>query len=131
MIADAIKIKVLSVVGIAAVTALCISAYVIKGQSDNIDGLTRELTTLVVLKDLQGETIQSLQEELETKPKEYIKIVKEVDRKLCEGIITADSILKLPPTPKQDGELLYETKAVKGTVDIDGKLPADLIRLLQ
>lgn len=131
MIADAIKIKVLKVVSIMAVTALLICSYTISNQSDIIAGQTEELASLNTLMEVQRESINSLKEDLDTKPKEYIKIVKEVDKRLCEGIVLGKEILDLPITSKKKGALVLEIDTENGTADIDDKLPANIIQLLQ
>lgn len=131
MIADAIKIKVLKVVSIMAVTALLICSYTISNQSDIIAGQTEELASLNTLMEVQRESINSLKEDLDTKPKEYIKIVKEVDKRLCEGVVLGKEILDLPVTSKKKGALVLEIDTENGTADIDDKLPANIIQLLQ
>lgn len=131
MIADAIKIKVLKVVSIMAVTALLICSYTISNQSDIIAGQTEELASLNTLMEVQRESINSLKEDLDTKPKEYIKIVKEVDKRLCEGVVLGKEILDLPITSKKKGALVLEIDTENGTADIDDKLPANIIQLLQ
>lgn len=131
MIADAIKIKVLKVVSIIAVTALLICSYTISNQSDIIAGQTEELASLNTLMEVQRESINSLKEDLDTKPKEYIKIVKEVDKRLCEGVVLGKEILDLPITSKKKGALVLEIDTENGTADIDDKLPANIIQLLQ
>lgn len=131
MIADAIKIKVLKVFSIMAVTALLICSYTISNQSDIIAGQTEELASLNTLMEVQRESINSLKEDLDTKPKEYIKIVKEVDKRLCEGVVLGKEILDLPVTSKKKGALVLEIDTENGTADIDDKLPANIIQLLQ
>lgn len=131
MIADAIKTKILSLVSVVAVTALLICGYTVHNQAEIIEGKTTELSSLNTLMDVQRETIKSLKDDLETKPKEYIKIVREVDKKMCEGIVLGESVLNLPSTSNRKGELVYEVESKNSIADLDSKLPADLVRLLQ
>lgn len=130
MIADAIKVKVLSLVSVVAVTVMLLCGYTAHNQASIIQGKTDELASLNTLMEVQRETIKSLTEDLEKKPKEYIKIVKDIDRKLCEGIGIGNSILSLPSAKKVNGELVHEINTKNNDIDIDSKLPADLIRLL-
>lgn len=78
----------------------------------------RELTQV---NDRLNKTISSLSHELETKPVEYITITKEVVQEVCEGKVKYNAIMNLPA----------QKEAVSEKVDIDAKLPADLLRLLQ
>lgn len=78
----------------------------------------RELTQV---NDRLNKTISSLSHELETKPVEYITITKEVVQEVCEGKVKYNAIMSLPA----------QKEAVSEKVDIDAKLPADLLRLLQ
>jgi hypothetical protein len=66
-------------------------------------------------------TIDSLKDELLNMPKEYITITKEVSKEVCQGKVLQEKINNLP----------QGTSNEKDVVDIDGRLPADLNRLLQ
>lgn len=135
MIADAIVKKVLSLVSVVAITAALLCGYNASQQAILYEGKVKEVATLVALTQAQDETIRGLVEDLEAKPKEYIKIVKEVDRKVCQGIVAGDAIMNLKTgkgnTSKQEEDLVYEIKPENGYVDVDGKLPPELVRLLQ
>lgn len=130
MIVDAVKTKLLSIGLVVAVTAALLCGYNSERLGKELSGKDQEIATLTTRLNIQTDTIKSLQEDLERKPKEYIKIVKEVDKELCEGIVAGDSILSLK-TSKGKGDLVYEIQPKSGDVDLDGHLPAELIRLLQ
>lgn len=78
--------------------------------------------------------ITSLKEEIESMPNKHIELVKDVEKELCKGKSSIDQIINLksaaPTTetlvPQQGGN-----NSEKSYVDIDGKLPPDLLRLLQ
>lgn len=78
--------------------------------------------------------ITSLKEEIEKMPNKHIDLAKDVEKELCKGKSSIDQIINLkvdaPTTgtsaPQQGGNNIE-----KSYVDIDGKLPPDLLRLLQ
>lgn len=81
--------------------------------------------------------ITSLKEEIESMTNKHIELVKDVEKELCKGRSSIDQIINLKnlksaaPTivtlaPQQGGN-----NSEKSYVDIDGKLPPDLLRLLQ
>lgn len=80
--------------------------------------------------------ITTLTEEIENMPNKHIEITKEVEKELCKGINSIDQVLSLknlkdiqspPPTTSQQGG----NKDEKAYIDIDGKLPPYLLRLLE
>lgn len=78
--------------------------------------------------------ITSLKEEIESMPNKHIELVKDVEKELCKGKSSIEQVMSLKtatPTivtlaPQQGGN-----NSEKSYVDIDGKLPPDLLRLLQ
>lgn len=78
--------------------------------------------------------ITSLKEEIESMPNKHIDLAKDIEKELCNGKSSIDQIINLksasPATttssPQQGGN-----NSEKSYVDIDGKLPPDLLRLLQ
>lgn len=75
--------------------------------------------------------ITSIKEEIEKMPNKHIELVKDVEKELCKGKSSIDQIINLKsaaPTssPQQGGN-----NSEKSYVDIDGRLPPDLLRLLQ
>lgn len=127
MIADAIKVKALSVITIVLLTLSLMGGLVVYNQHRHIQDNDREIASLNSLKSIQDETIKNLRADLESKPKQYIKVVREVDKTLCDTKTTADKVLSLG----NKKEIVDETVSEKGAVDIDGRLPSDLIQLLK
>lgn len=130
MIVDAVKSKVLGYVSVIFITALVMCGFAINSQHKENKLLTEQLASLGTLKDLQAETIESLRRDLEEKPKQVITITKEVQSEVCKGITEVDRIMNLPSKVKSNRELVHETATQTGTVDIDDRLPDDLIKLL-
>ena len=130
MIVDAVKSKVLGYVSVIFITALVMCGYAIYSQHKEIGLLTSELASLGTLKDVQNETIEMLKRDLEDKPKQVITITKEVQSEICKGITEVDRIMNLPSKVKSNRELVHETTTKTGVVDIDDRLPDDLIKLL-
>lgn len=75
--------------------------------------------------------ITSLKEEIEKMPNKHIELVKDVEKELCKGKSSIDQVINLksaaPTSPPQQGG----NNSEKFYVDIDGKLPLDLLRMLQ
>lgn len=78
--------------------------------------------------------ITSLKEEIKSMTNKHIELVKDVEKELCKGKSSTEQVMSLKtatPTivtlaPQQGGN-----NSEKSYVDIDGKLPPDLLRLLQ
>lgn len=130
MIVDAVKAKALGYVSVMFVTALLMCGYGLYSQHKEVKILTSELASLNTLKDLQNETIENLRKDLEEKPKQVITITKEVQSEVCKGVTEVDRIMNLPSKVKSNRELVHETDTQTDVVDIDDRLPADLIKLL-
>jgi hypothetical protein len=78
------------------------------------------------------EQVSILQLQIDTEIPQVIYIAKEVDKEICDSEKLAEGILSLPPTNiegKRENE--RENTTQNDVVDIDGKLPTELIRLLQ
>lgn len=107
---------------ILVLATLLTTLYIVNGNLEtsltNTRDRERELTQV---NDRLNKTISSLSHELETKPVEYITITKEVANEVCEGKVLYDAIMNLPAGKE----------AVSEKVDIDAKLPADLLRVLK
>lgn len=78
--------------------------------------------------------ITSLKDEIESMPNKHIDLAKDIEKELCNGKSSTEQVMSLKaatPTivtlaPQQGGN-----NSEKSYVDIDGKLPPDLLRLLQ
>lgn len=105
-------------------TSLLIATYM-SGKSDREElKLTSEklLEHVTLNKRLSDENLR-LVKELKEKPPEYITLTKEVMKEVCNGVVKQTLINSLP---SKKGNVNEEK-----VVDIDDRLPDDLIRLLK
>lgn len=121
-----LKSKLQMIVLIVLLTLL--SASYLSGKSDRekLEGVSEKLLEHVKLNKSLSDQNLALAEEIKNKPKEYITIVKEVDKEVCNGIVKQQLINSL----KSKKETVNETD-VQNTADIDDRLPTDLIQLLK
>lgn len=121
-----LKSKLQMIVLIVLLTLL--SASYLSGKSDRekLEGVSEKLLEHVKLNKSLSDQNLALAEEIKNKPKEYITIVKEVDKEVCNGIVKQQMINSL----KSKKETVNETD-VQNTADIDDRLPTDLIQLLK
>lgn len=95
-----------------------------KDDRDELQQTRDKLLQHVTLnKSLSDENLR-LTKEVKERPKEYIPLTKEMMSEVCKGSTKQELIKQLPSTKK-------EVVDDKTTVDIDDRLPADLIKLLQ
>ena len=117
----------------------CIVLTTLLGGSTYLLSSERKLNTElqqsnIVLKQANtslANTIAELDKELKERPKEYIEVTKEVYTELCLGEILGESILKLPKPQAKSKEEIGVKDEKQEYVDVDSKLPPDLVRLLQ
>lgn len=111
------------------------SVYLMHSANKEVTRLTSEMGKLDEYVDELNETIDDMTIELRERPKEYIEITKTVYQDLCYGEILGESVLSLPSmlvTAKPETEQSIGAKDEKaGYVDIDSKLPPNLLRMLQ
>lgn len=111
------------------------SVYLMHSSNKEVTRLTAEVNKLDEYVDELNETIDDMTIELRERPKEYIEITKTVYQDLCYGEVLGEGVLSLPPmlvTAKPETEQNIGAKDEKAEyVDIDSKLPLDLLRLLQ
>ncbi len=111
------------------------SVYLMYSTNQENVELEKELQSLNESYESLIETVDDMTIELRERPKEYIEITKTVYQDLCYGEILGEGILSLPPilvTAKPETEQSIGAKDEKAEyVDIDSKLPPDLLRLLQ
>lgn len=75
--------------------------------------------------------ITSLKEEIESMPNKHIELVKGVEKELCNGKSSTEQVMNLKTTTPTSAPQQGGNNSEKSYVDIDGKLPPDLLRLLQ
>lgn len=78
--------------------------------------------------------ITSLKEEIEKMPNKHIELVKDVEKELCKGESSTEQVMNLKTATPTTETLAHQqggNNSEKAYVDIDGKLPPDLLRLLK
>lgn len=126
--------KVTAGIILSLVTALGGSLSLNKFQYTENSKLSSEITSLSNYKVQADRLISDLQYELSTKPAQYIEVVREVDKELCEGLGLVDAINNLPAKINLQSSKPNTTEAPheqNDYVDIDGLLPPELTRLLK
>lgn len=120
---DTIKANVFKFLCVILLTLLVALKVDYDDKVDKLESATSSLTIHEQANKRLSEENKRLVDDLEKKPKEVIKIVREVEKELCTIPIKQEAIKNL----KSRKEVTDE----KDTADIDDRLPADLIRLLQ
>lgn len=103
-------------------------------QNSNLEDISKELEdavyangTLTLVNASLNMTITTLKEEIVNMPNKYIEVTREVDSELCKGTSSIEQVLNLDkPTVEK-----RESPSENNYIDIDGKLPPSLLRLLQ
>lgn len=122
--------KALTVVFVALMTLLASSLVLNYYTYKAYDNATVEVNKLALINISLNQAISSLQDEVTKRPTEYITITREVEGELCKGKAAIDKVLDLPNTVSSKEKGWNTDVSTKVYVDIDGKLPADLVRLL-
>lgn len=119
-----LKAKALSILLVILLTMLVALKVDYNDKVVKLESATSSLVkTTDANKRLSDENIKLI-EELKTKPKETLKIVKEVQKELCNIPAKVEAIKSLPSKKK-------EVTNEEDVADIDARLPDDLLRLLQ
>lgn len=120
-----LKTKGLSIL-VVVLTTLCISLFVTgKLDRNELDDVKGKLLEHVTLNERLSKQNLELAEQIRNKPKEYIPVVKDVIKEVCNGKVKQSLIENLP---RKEVSNVENTQT---TADIDDRLPADLIKLLQ
>lgn len=110
---------------LCVVLATLLTVAYVSGKSDReeLQKVSQKLTEHVQLNERLSTQNRELAKELIEKPVAYVEVVKEVQTEICNGKVKQAAIESLPSKKKELGN-------VETTVDIDDRLPDDLIRLL-
>lgn len=127
LILAALKSKGLSILCIVLATLL--TASVISGKYDREarDTAQGKLLEHVTLNKRLSEQNLELANDIKNKPKEYITIVKEVGKEVCNGVVKQQAINALLSSKKET----VNEATKQNTADIDDRLPTDLLKLLK
>lgn len=118
-----IKSKAQTFLCIVLATLLTVSYLTGKADRKELEQVSQKLTEHVQLNERLSSQNLTLAEEIKNKPKEYIPIVKNVEREVCNGRIQQELIEALPRK-----ESINDKTSV---ADIDDRLPNDLLKLLK
>lgn len=118
-----LKSNLKNILCIVLATLLTVSYVTGKSDRTALDMANKKLTEHVQLNERLSSQNRDMAQELKDKPVAYIEVVKEVQTEICNGKIKQAAIEALPSKKKEVGN-------VQTTVDIDDRLPDDLIRLL-
>lgn len=127
LILTTLKSKGLSILCIVLATLL--TASIISGKYDREarDTAQGKLLEHVTLNKRLSEQNLELANQIKNKPKEYIPIVKEVDKEVCNGVVKQQAINALLSSKKET----VNEATKQNTADIDDRLPTDLLKLLK
>lgn len=123
-----IKSKGLSFLCIILATLLTVSVLAYSSNKTELTNVQSQLLNHVQLNERLSKQNLEFAEEIKNRPKEYITITKEADKKLCDGLLIQQSINSLPSKIKKEA---VNENNVQNTADIDDRLPTDLIQLLK
>lgn len=114
-------------VALVALSTLLLAVYFDRGGViEERDGLKQSLAERMIVNERLVSENKHLLEQLKTAPKEAVVITKEVMKEVCTAQVKSEAI-KAIPSNKKDGQ--NEANQDR-TADIDDRLPAELIRLL-
>ncbi|MNC18471.1 hypothetical protein D3C75_663720 [compost metagenome] len=117
-----LKSKGLTLLSIVLATLLTVSYLSGKADREQLTTTQGKLLEHVQLNKRLSDQNLELAEEIKNKPAEYITIVKEVEKQVCNGIVKQQLINSLPSKKEVTSE---------HTANIDDRLPSDLIKLLK
>lgn len=117
-----LKSKGLTLLCIVLATLLTVSYLSGKADRSELTSVQGKLLEHVQLNKRLSDQNLELAEEIKNKPAEYITIVKEVEKQVCNGIVKQQLINSLPSKKEVTSE---------NTANIDDRLPSDLIKLLK
>ena len=123
---DLFSTKVLWVLVIVLSTLLTVSTVANNVKSNNIDTLTELGIKSTEQNKRLSEQLKAAQDEITTRPVEYIETVREVEKEICRGKVTEAQINNIPSKRKEVGDANQAP-----TADIDDRLPPELVRVLQ
>lgn len=123
---QSVKSKAQTILIIVLATLLAASVISGKYDRDMLSDVREKLLSHVELNKSLSEQNLALAEELRTRPTEFIRITKEVEKEVCNGKVTQGLIDSLPSKKGVSNE-----QTTQGTADIDDRLPTDLLRLLK
>ena len=126
LILTTLKSKGLSILCIVLVTLLSVSYMSGKSDREALDIAQGKLLEHVTLNKRLSEQNLELANQIKNKPKEYIPIVKEVDKEVCNGVVKQQAINALLSKKETVNEATKQN-----TADIDDRLPTDLLKLLK
>lgn len=121
-----LKSKTLNILVIILTTLLIASYMSGKSDREELRVVSDKLVTHVRLNESLSEQNLLLLDEIKNKPVEYIKITKEVEKEICNGVVKQTLINELPSKPSKKDVINEET-----TADIDDRLPDNLLKLLK
>lgn len=99
-----------------------------------LEGAVAANITLTLVNTSLNLAITSLKEEVESMPNKHIELVKDIEKELCKGKSSIGQVMYLKNATPTTETLVPQkggNNSEKSYVDIDGKLPPDLLRLLQ
>lgn len=113
---------------IVLTTVLTLSIALNLYQSSKISSFESDVSTLSIDNKNLKNVITEQAKEIKEMPNKYIKTTRDMDKEICLGVNAIDKIMTMTPRKEVVKEGLEIEKIER--VDIDGKLPDDLIKLL-
>ena len=101
-------------------------------QTKKIEPFESDISALMISQTIKDATIKEQKQEIQEMPKRYIETTRAIDKEICLGINQIDKVMSMSSernTPSDNtSKEVKNAKAV--TVDIDDRLPDNLIKLL-
>lgn len=94
----------------------------------SVKSLTEQYQLSINVAQNNQKTIEQLEKELKERPVQYIEITKNVFREVCQGEQVVSAIKAIPSKTQP---IVKEGYGETSELNIDSKLPDDLLRMLQ
>lgn len=123
----------MNAIQIIAATVLVISLLFNWYQSKKIETFQSDISSLNIKVDMKQAVINEQAKEIKEMPARYIETTRAIDKEICLGLNQIDKVMSMSSGRNVEpsavaGKEVNNEKAV--TVDIDDKLPDNLIKLL-
>lgn len=123
----------MNAIQIIAATVLVISLLFNWYQSKKIETFQSDISSLNIKVDMKQAVIDEQAKEIKEMPARYIETTRAIDKEICLGLNQIDKVMSMSYGRNVEpsavaGKEVNNEKAV--TVDIDDKLPDNLIKLL-
>ena len=121
----------MNVIQIVAATILALSLLFNWYQVKKVESFQNDISELMTKVELKQAVIDEQKKEIREMPAKYIETTRAMDKEICLGLNQIDKVMSLHSSrndiPVEGKEVRNEKTII---VDVDDKLPDDLVKLL-